>query len=64
MEKSKYKKGEFGYWWTVTKRFDDIEGQVHNASIDCSGKKLTSLKGCPQRVGGSVRGIKGLKPSK
>lgn len=54
METSKYKPGEFGYWWTVIVGNDDIEGKVHNDSIDCSCEHLTSLKGCPRRVGGML----------
>ena len=49
-ESSKYKKGEFGYWWTVEQGNEDIEGKVYNGNIDCLGQKLTSLKGCPKEV--------------
>ena len=48
---SKYKKGEFGYWWTVIRGEEDIEGQVYDGeTIDCSKQRLTSLKGCPKEV--------------
>ena len=43
---SKYKKGEFGYRWTVVKGNEDIEGKVYDGDIDCWAGGLTSLKGC------------------
>ena len=49
---SKYKKGEFGYWWTVIKEREDIEGKIYNGRIDCSYNELTSLKGCPKEING------------
>ena len=48
----KYKPGEFGYWWTVEKGNDDIEGKVYDRYIICSEKNLTSLRGCPKEVKG------------
>ena len=50
---SKYKEGEFGYWWTVIQGKEDIEGKVYDGDIDCSREGLTSLKGCPKEVKGS-----------
>ena len=32
-ENSKYKKGEFGYWWTVIEGKEDIEGKAGRDSI-------------------------------
>ena len=49
---NKYKKGSFGYWWTVIKGNEDIEGKNYNGNIDCRNNQLTSLEGCPQQVGG------------
>lgn len=49
---SKYKKGEFGYWWTVEQGNADIEGKVYPKSIYASLKGLTSLKGAPKEVKG------------
>ena len=45
----KYKKGEFGYWWTVEKGNKDIEGKVYAGSIACYCSSLTSLKGAPKK---------------
>ena len=47
---SKYKPGDFGYWWTVIDGNEDIEGRVHSRDIFCSYNKLTSLKGAPKEV--------------
>ena len=52
-ENSKYKPGEFGYWWTVNKGEDDIEGKVYKGNIGCIEKNLTSLRGCPKEVTGN-----------
>ena len=49
---NKYKKGSFGYWWTIIKGNEDIEGKNYKGDINCSKNQLTSLKGCPQKVGG------------
>ena len=49
----KYKKGEFGYWWTVIKGNKDIEGKVYVGIISCRYSSLVSLKGAPKEVGGS-----------
>ena len=49
---SKYKKGEFGYWWTVIEGHEDIEGRVYGGRIDCHNEYITSLKGCPKEVEG------------
>lgn len=46
----KYKKGEFGYWWTVEKGNKDIEGKVYAGSIACYCSSLTSLKGAPKKL--------------
>ena len=48
----KYKKGEFGYWWTVENGNKDIEGKVCVGSIYCYHSSLTSLKGAPKEVSG------------
>jgi len=48
----KYKKGEFGYWWTVLKGNDDIEWEHVDGDINCHLKKLTSLKGAPKTING------------
>lgn len=53
MEISKYKKGEFGYWWTIKKGNEDIEGQAYDGDIACNNKRLTSLKGAPKEVSGN-----------
>lgn len=34
----------------LKKKKKDIEGTVYKGSIDCSGCKLTSLKGCPNEI--------------
>jgi len=47
---NKYKKGEFGYWWTVTKGNEDIDGADYDGDIDASYSSLTSLRGSPARV--------------
>ena len=52
-ESSKYKPGEFGYWWTVIEGNEDIEGKIYKGDIDCSDNNLTSLKGCPKEVKGN-----------
>ena len=49
---SKYKKGEFGYWWTVIEGKEDIEGKVYDGDIYCYKQELTSLKGAPKEVSG------------
>ena len=48
----KYKKGEFGYWWTVEKGNEDIEGAEYKGYIDCSHQGLASLRGAPKIVHG------------
>lgn len=48
----KYKKGEFGYWWTVIKGNKDIKGKVYVGIISCRCSGLVSLKGAPEKVGG------------
>ena len=48
----KYKKGEFGYWWTVINGNKDIEGKVYAGSISCRCSSLVSLKGAPKEVVG------------
>lgn len=53
METSKYKKGDFGYWWTVKEGNDDIEGKIYNGHIKCDNCGLKSLKGCPKKVIGN-----------
>lgn len=50
MGKAKYKKGEFGYWWTITMGNQDIEGKVWHESIYASRTDLTSLKGAPSVI--------------
>jgi hypothetical protein len=50
---ARYKKGEFGYWWTVTKGKEDIGGKHYEKGIDCDNNNLTSLKGAPKSVGES-----------
>jgi len=49
---NKYKPGEFGYWWTVTKGNEDIEGVDYEGMIVASRQKLTSLRGSPRSVTG------------
>ena len=49
---SKYKKGTFGYWWTVENGNDDIIGQVYKGNLICRDNKLTSLEGCPKEIDG------------
>lgn len=41
-KKFKYRKGEFGYWWT--RKNEDIEGGKYEGSI-CCPENLTSLRG-------------------
>ena len=48
----KFKKGEFGYWWTVINGNKDIEGKVYAGSISCRCSSLVSLKGAPKEVVG------------
>lgn len=45
----KYKKGDFGYWWT--RKNEDIEGGKYEGSI-CCPENLTSLRGAPRIVTG------------
>lgn len=52
---SKYKPGEFGYWWTVTKGKTDIARTIYKGDINCSNNDLISLKGCPKEVLGDFR---------
>jgi len=49
---NKYKEGEFGYWWTVTKVNEDIEGGDYKGDIRVSYANLTSLRGAPRSVRG------------
>jgi len=49
---NKYKKGEFGYWWTVTKGNEDIDGIDYRGDIKASDKGLYSLRGAPRSVSG------------
>jgi len=42
----KYKKGDFGYWWTEIGGNEDIENEIYEGDIDCSRNNLKSLKGC------------------
>ena len=62
---SQYKKGDFGYWWTVEKKEKDIEGKSYNDSINCEGCEIISLKGCPKSINGdfncSGNGLESLK---
>ena len=62
---SKYKEGEFGYWWTVIKGREDIEGKVYDGNIYGSDEDLTSLRGAPKEVKGdfwfSYNKLKSLK---
>ena len=51
MSANKYKKGEFGYWWTVTLGRKDIDGTDYAGGIDASSECLTSLRGAPCSVG-------------
>jgi len=51
-EPKKYKCGEFGYWWTVIRGFEDIEGVDYEGSIPASQLKLRSLWGAPRSVTG------------
>jgi len=53
MSANKYKKGEFGYWWTVTEGHEDIEGGDLNGGVNASSKGLTSLRGAPRSVSGN-----------
>lgn len=48
----KYKKGEFGYWWTVERGKKDIEGKEVTGVVDCSYCGLTSLRGAPAIANG------------
>jgi len=48
----KYKVGDFGYWWTVTKGNEDIENKIYKNNLNISFKNLKSLKGCPKEVQG------------
>ena len=50
--KNKYKKGSFGYWWTIELEKDDIKGKTYDGDIDCSFNELTSLEGAPKIVNG------------
>jgi len=50
---NKYEPGEFGYWWTVTKKFDDIEGIDYEGNINATAQELTSLRGSPRSVTGN-----------
>ena len=47
-----YKKGEFGYWWTVEKKMEDVAGKEYIGCIGCSHAGLTSLRGAPGIVQG------------
>jgi len=47
---SKYKEGDFGYWWTITEGNYDIEDEPYFDDIDCSLTNITSLKGCPLKT--------------
>ena len=38
---SKYKPGEFGYWWRVTKGKTDIARTIYKGDINCSNSELT-----------------------
>ena len=62
---SKYKPGEFGYWWRVTKGKTDIARTIYKGDINCSNSELTSLKGCPKEVLGDFiccnNGLKSLQ---
>jgi len=49
----KYQPGEFGYWWTVTKGNEDIEGMDYPSVIDASNVVLVSLFGAPRSTGGN-----------
>ena len=49
-----YAKGTFGYWWTVVKGNNDIAGQIYNGNIDASNSGITSCKGMPEEVTGSL----------
>ncbi|MCW8922556.1 MAG: hypothetical protein OQK69_02835 [Gammaproteobacteria bacterium] len=50
---NKYKKGSFGYWWTVTMGREDIRGKGYMGSINCFNQQLTTLYGAPNKVDGS-----------
>ena len=52
-ESSKYKEGDFGYWWTIKKRREDIEGKVYDGNLLISGFQFKTLKGCPKEITGS-----------
>lgn len=48
-----YKKGDFGYWWTIIEGNEDIVSSAYIGDIDCSLKSLTSLKGAPKEIKGN-----------
>ena len=50
---TKYAPDTFGYWWTVIRNNEDIEGGVYKGDIDCGCQKISSLKGAPKIVKGN-----------
>ncbi len=55
-DSSKYKPGEFGYEWTVIKGSEDLEGKVYKGDLEIyNNQKITSLRGCPKEVTGSLK---------
>jgi len=54
--KSPYKKGDFGYWWTVERGNTDICGKDFPGSITVPSY-IKSLKGCPEFVQGNFNCI-------
>ena len=53
VNKRTYEKGTFGYYWTVVRGLEDIEGTEYEGTLDVSGQGLTSLEGCPKVVHGN-----------
>ena len=52
MNENKYKKGDFGYWWTVELGNEDIDGKEYSGDIKVPWN-IKSLKGCPKKVIGN-----------
>lgn len=62
--KRDYKKGTFGYWWTMEQGREDIADVHYRGSINCINKTdITSCEGMPARISGGLdlSGCKNLK---
>lgn len=62
--KRAYKKGTFGYWWTVEQGREDIADVHYRGSINCiNNLDITSCEGMPARISGGLNlsGCRNLK---